>query len=106
MNYSLVALLLALVEVGAAATGYALGSVPVFSNVIIYGSPLYLVMNLFTSGSAFIDSNPLYMGFIAFHLIKYFCFIRAQLADDGNNMRLVAIALEAAYLATSAYYIY
>ena len=102
--YSLIVFLFTLAEVIAAAASYALQSQVIFANVVVYGSPFYLVMHLLSGDSAILAKNPLYISFAAFHLIKYFAFFQAQLKDDGGFLRIGAVLMEALYLATSAYY--
>ena len=102
---SIIILVMTLIEVIAALAGYVLHSNIVFQNVVIYGSPFYLAMNLLAN-STLILKNPLYIGFILFHLIKYYFFFRAQIVDDDNKPRILAIVLEIAYLAVSGYYLY
>jgi len=104
--YSLIVLLLTLVELGAAAGAYILHSAEVFSNVVVYGSPISLIMNLFHADSAWLDKYPVYLAFAAFHLIKYYCFSRALSLEEINAKRTIAVILEAVYLALSAFYIF
>ena len=73
--------------------------------LLVYGSPYYLIMNLFNSESAFLDQNPIYMGLLVFHIIKYFIIFRAQMGDDYVALRRSAIVLEALNLALSSYYV-
>jgi len=74
-------------------------------NALVYGSPFYLVMNLFNADSVLWDKNPLYLGLLVFHILKYFIIFRAQMGEDYVTLRRSAILMEAAYLGLSAYYI-
>jgi hypothetical protein len=71
---------------------------------LVYGSPLYLIMNMLNSDSMLLDSKPFFIIMFAFHIVKYFIIFRAQLRDDFTWLRWGSIVMEAAYLATSAYY--
>lgn len=103
--YSMIAFAITLIELSVAAISYVMQAKIVFYNLVVYGSPFYLAMNMLGSGSALIDQNPLYMLFIGFHVIKYFIFFRAQIVDDTNKLRSAAIVFEAIYLTLSAYYL-
>jgi len=102
--YSLIAFLFALAEIVAIAVSYAMHFQAVFANVVVYGSPFYMIMHLLSSDSAIMEKNPIYLLFAAFHLIKYFAFFQAQIKEDGGFLRTGAILMEALYLAASAYY--
>jgi len=102
--YSVIVFLFTLLEVGTIVVSYAMHSQMVFTNVVIYGSPLYMIMNLLGRDSAFLEKNPVYVLFALFHLIKYFSFFRAQMIEDSNVLLKLAIFMEAIYLAVGAYY--
>jgi hypothetical protein len=103
---SVIAFLMTFLQLAVAAGAFFLQAPIVFMNVVVYGSPFYLAMNLFKSGSALTDASPLFIGFILYHVIKYFFFFRAQMVDDSNGLRTMAIIFESIYLCLSAYYIY
>ncbi len=91
-----------------ALTGYAYvaRAQGLFSDMVINGSPFYLLMNIFNPGSPLIDGPPIYKLFLGFHIIKYFCLFRARLVDELPRMAMTAIFFEIAYLGISAYYLY
>jgi len=102
--YSLIVFFCALAEIAVTGISYVLHLQAVFTNIVVYGSPFYLVMHLLSSDSALIAQNPIYLLFAAFHLLKYFAFFRAQLKEGGGFLLTAAIVMEALYLAASAYY--
>ena len=102
--YTIIVFLCTLAEISALAAGYLLHSQAIFINVAVYGSPFYMVMNLLNRNSPFFETNPIYIGFAVFHLIKYAAFCRSQATEDRNFLRSAAIFMEAAYLAIGGYY--
>ena len=104
--FSAFAFLLTSLEMGIVILGYAIHSQPIFSNMVVYGSPFYMAMNLFGSNSLLADYNPLYIGFALFHIIKYVTIFRAQMVDDSNMLRHMAVLFEVIYLALSGYYLF
>ena len=105
LMYSVFAFILTALEVGAIIAGYSLQNQPLFYNVVVYGSPFYMLQNAFGSGSMWHETNLLYWGFAVFHVIKYLMIIQSQRADESNIMRTLAMFLEAGYIALSAYYL-
>jgi hypothetical protein len=103
--YSVLAFLLTTIEMSAVIGGYALQSQLVFYNMLVYGSPFYLIQNAFTSGSLIHEKNPIYWGFMLFHVIKYFVIFRAQFIEDSNILRTFALIFEALYIGLSSYYL-
>jgi len=103
--YSALAFLFTTIEMAAAIIGYAMQSQLIFYNVLVYGSPFFMLQNAFTSGSIIREQNPIYWGFLVFHLIKYFCIFRAQFIEDSNVLRTSALIFEALYIALSSYYL-
>ena len=101
---AILAFIITLGELGIVIGSALLQSHNTLYTALVYGSPFYLVMNLLNADSAFLDKNPLYMGLLAFHIIKYFIIFRAQMGDDYIALRRGAILMEAAYLGLSAYY--
>ena len=91
-----------------ALTGYAYvtRTQGLFSDMVINGSPFYLIMNIFNPGSPFIDGPKIYMGFFIFHVLKYFAIFRARIVDELPRTTMTAIFFEIAYLSISAYYLY
>jgi hypothetical protein len=104
--YSLIALLLTLLELGVAAGAFLLHFALIFSYVVVYGSPINLIMNLSNASSAWVDRNPIYLAFAVFHSIKYFCYFKARFLEGSNDKCTLAATLEAIYLVLSAYYTY
>ena len=102
--YSLILFLMTFAQTVLIVFSYVVHSQTVFTNVVIYGSPLYMISNLLGRDSAFFEKNPIYIGFALFHLIKYLCFCRSQMTEERNFLRNFAIIMEAAYLGLSAYY--
>lgn len=102
--YSLIVLLLTLLEVSVAVAGYALQSQALFYGALIYASPIYIFTHLLSNDSAFLEKSPIYIACAILHLIKYFSFFRAQMIEDLKWPFKAAIFLEATYLLASAYY--
>ncbi len=96
--------LLTLLEVVITFTSYAI-SKSVFTMVAIYGSPFYLLMNVFGSDSVIHTGNPLYLGMFIFHIMKYFALFYAQVAGDRGKLFWTAVIFESSYLAMCAYHI-
>ena len=104
MFYSIIVFLCTLTEVTTVALSYAMNAQVILTNAVIYGSPLYIIMNLLGKDSAFLEKNPIYIVFALFHVIKYLCFFRSQWVEDTNAMRKTAVIMEAMYLGACAYY--
>jgi hypothetical protein len=102
--YSAVVLILTLVQALIVAGSYFMGSSSVFLNVVVYGSPFYLLMTMISSASILVET-PIYMAAFIYHVFKYYVFFKAQLCDDSNWRRNFAIVLEAGYLALTGYYL-
>jgi hypothetical protein len=102
---ALLAFLITALELGVVAGGYLLESHSLLYNALVYGSPFYLLMNLLGGESALTSGNPLYLGLLAFHVVKYIIIFRAQLSGERPALRWLAILFEAAYLVLSSYYI-
>ena len=106
MLSSRLALLFVLIEWVAIIVGYSLQPAHALYNAFIYGSPIYMAINLFTHGSALLEHNPMFLGLFIFHILKYITIFKAQIGDDGNGLRLIAIILEVAYVLVSGYIMY
>jgi hypothetical protein len=102
--YSSVVLILALVQTLIVAGSYFMGSHAIFLNIVVYGSPFYLLMTLISSASMLIET-PIYMAAFIYHVFKYYVFFKAQLVDDNNLRRNLAILMEGGYLALTGYYL-
>lgn len=83
----------------------AMGAEEIFSLAVIYGSPLYLVMNLIKSVTSVLGADAIYIMLLAYHLFKYVLFFCAQLRGDRNFFFFMAIIFEAIYLGISGYYL-
>lgn len=104
--YSVILLLITLLQIVSVGVSYSLHAQEVFYVLAVYGSPIYLIMNLFTADSAWIAKNPVYLGLLGYHLVKYALFFRAR-AGEGGGLALTASTLfEAAYLGTGAYFLF
>ena len=103
--YSLVIFIFTLLQTAIIAGSFLLQWNAFFLGLVVYGSPFYLMMTLLGEDSAFLDTHPIYLGILGFHVVKYLVFFRAQMIDDGNWKRSCAIIMEAAYLVLSAYYL-
>ncbi|MBY0406299.1 MAG: hypothetical protein K2Q01_01290 [Rickettsiales bacterium] len=99
------AILMTFLELAATALAYVTHNEPLFSDMVLNGSPLYLIMNIFNPGSPIIDGKPIYLAFLIFHMLKYVFIVRARIVDEHPGMTMSAIALEAIYLAICGYYI-
>jgi len=106
MLFSRLSFLFVLVEWGAIAIGYFMHPAHALYNAFIYGSPIYMAINLFTQGSALLETNPVFLGVLVFHILKYATIFKAQVGDDGNGLRVLAIVLEILYVAFSGYLLY
>jgi hypothetical protein len=105
MIYSLSAFLITLIQLAIVVGSHALQYPNYFYNLLVYGSPFYLLMNIMTPDSALWDKNWLYILLLAYHVFKYFLVFRAQIVDDSNWYRHLAILFEAVYLCLSGYYL-
>lgn len=103
--YSTLVFLMTTLEMSAAIAGYLMQSQLIFYNVLIYGSPSYMLQNAFTSGSVLHQKNPIYWLFLFYHLLKYFFFFRANWLEEPNILRRLALLFEVIYIALSTYYL-
>lgn len=103
--YSIFAFIFTTLEMGAVLTGFALQNQLIFYNMLVYGSPFYLIQHAIGPGSIINEKNPIYIAFTLFHLIKYFVIFQAQRMDEPNIMRRSAILFEGLYVALSTYYL-
>jgi hypothetical protein len=102
--YSTITMIVTLIQLAVVLGSYALGMQELFTLVTIYGSPIYLVMNMLNADSAWVAKNPVYLMMFAYHIIKYALFFRARLSEGGSFRLTAAIVFEAAYLCISGYY--
>lgn len=102
--YSSVAFILTFVQTLIVVGSYFMGSPSVFLNVVVYGSPFYLLMTMISSASILVET-PIYMAAFIYHVFKYYVFFKAQLVDDNNLKRNLAILMEGGYLALTGYYL-
>jgi hypothetical protein len=91
-------------EMTAVLIGFA-KQMPLFYDMLVYGSPFYALQHAFTEGSMMYEKHLLYWGFLVFHLLKYFVIFQAQRKDEPNLIRNMALLFEAIYLSLSAYYL-
>lgn len=84
---------------------YQLEWTELFSLLALYGSPLYLVMHVFTEFSALLGKSPIYLLMLGYHIFKYFVIFLAQTKDGPNLWLTLAIVSEAGYLAIGTYYL-
>lgn len=103
--YSVVAFFITLVEVLIVGCGWLLQSTNLFYVWLIYGSPFYLISNIFNNESALLDRNPLYLAMLCFHILKYTIIFRAQIIEERTFWRIGAVLMEAGYLCLSAYFL-
>lgn len=103
--WSKLALLIVLIQTGVIVAGQMTSSFAVLHQMLIYGSPVSILINLFRSGSLLTDTTPVMIVMGAGHVFKYFTFAMAQIKEDGGGLLYTAIVLEAAYLAYSAYWL-
>jgi hypothetical protein len=99
-------MLFVLVEWGCIAYGMFGQSSKMLYHFFIYGSPVYLVMNIFTEGSALFETNMYIVLMSVFHVLKYVCIVQSQVLDDRNGTAITAILLEILYLSYSGYLLY
>lgn len=102
--YPVIAFLLVLGEILTVIVSFAIPSQAVFYTALVYGSPFYLVMNLFRSESVLFDS-PIYIAIGLFHVFKYLFMALAQIRNERGGLFYLAVVLEILYLCLSAYYI-
>jgi hypothetical protein len=103
--YSIFAFLLTTIEMGAVLAGFALQNQLIFFNMLVYGSPFYLIQHSIGPSSIINEKNPIYIAFLVFHVVKYFVIFQAQRLDEPNIMRRSAILFEGIYIALSTYYL-
>ncbi|NBO18776.1 MAG: hypothetical protein EBV03_06040 [Proteobacteria bacterium] len=89
----------------AIAAAFFLKNDALFSDMVINGSPFYLVMNLFNRDSAF-KGPGIYMVFLGFHVVKYLCIWRAKVSEEHPDLSVLSIGAEILYLCISGYYLY
>jgi hypothetical protein len=102
---TILAFLLTLFQLVLAAIGYGLETKMLFYNVVYYGSPFYLLMNMLGSDSVVSSGNPFYIGMFLFHLIKYTAIFRAQMYGERGALFWLAALFEVTYLGIGAYYL-
>ncbi len=100
------AVLFTFLEVAVTAFSYLTRAQAMFADMVIYGSPFYLLMNAFNPGSPFINGPKIYLAYFVFHVLKYFAIFRSRIVDEYPRMWVTAVFFEIIYLATSAYYLY
>ena len=103
--YSGVAFILVFLQALVAGITYATGATELFYDVVVYGSPFYLAMNMLTQFSVFFDVSPIYLFMFCFHILKYALIFRSQLTEDRNLWRTLAILGEIGYLSLAGYYL-
>jgi len=103
---TVLAFIMTLMEVLGLVFAYIAQAQGLFSDLVINGSPFYLIMNIFNSSSPFRDGKPIYMAYLIFHVFKYLFLFRGRISDEYPRMAISAIFLEIIYLGTSAYYLY
>lgn len=103
--YSLIAFFLTSGQLAVIATSYFLHSKNVLYELLIYGSPFYLLMNMLGADSAFAQKSILYVTLIAYHIFKYVMIVQAQIVDGRTTLRMLAVVFEVLYLVLSAYWV-
>ena len=103
--YSAIAFILTATEVGAVCAAFSLQLKVLFLDLVVYGSPIYMIQNAIGAGSILHEKNLLFIGFLGFHLIKYAMIIQAQRLEERNIMRALALMFEALYIVICAYYL-
>jgi hypothetical protein len=99
------ALFMTFLELALIGYAFATQTQGLFSDMVIYGSPFYLLMNIFNAGSPFTDGPKIYLAFFLFHVIKYIMLLRARLVDEAPAKTMLAIIFEGIYLCISGYYL-
>ena len=103
--WSALALIIVLVQDGAVVAGKLNPSFAPLHQLLLSYSPITILMNLFKSGPTLADITSIMIIMGLGHLFKYFTFAMAQLKEEASTMLYAAIALEAAYLAYSGYWL-
>ena len=106
MLYSILAFTLTLLELGTVLVAFFMRLKVLFAEMLIYGSPLYMLQNIDGSASSLYHRDALFMAFLAFHLIKYFTLHQAYHKDDENIPRNFALLFEGIYIGLSTYYLF
>ena len=106
MLFSRLALLFVLIEWAGILYGYFGQSAKALYHLFIHGSPITLAINLFNQGSALLETTPIIVVLLVFHILKYACIFKAQVSEDRNGGLMTAILLEILYLAYSGYLLY
>jgi len=102
--FSLLAFLLTFMQVLIINGSYLLEMKTTFYLWVVYGSPFYLVMHMLNSESAASDSNPIYLLFALYHVVKYLIMFKAQRNAERPGLFYTAVIFEIFYLCLSGYY--
>lgn len=102
--YSAVVFICGFAQLVFIAASYALGAQVAFSIAVLYGSPPYLILNLFNEESAFTGNTLLFVALIIYHVLKYLCIFLAQRSGYVGRYFYAGIAMEVCYLAITSYY--
>ena len=105
MAYSIIVFILSGVQLAIIGGSYLMEAPKIFYAALVYGSPFYLAKTIIGEQSFLYDKNPLYLGILIYHIVKYFFFMKAQRNDDDNKLRTMAVIFEITYLALSTYYL-
>ena len=92
-------------QLGAVLAGYFVPLPKLFDLTVIYGSPLFFIMNLLGSNSVAFDQNPLFPLIALFHVVKYLLLCRSQFIEERYSLHYLAVIFEVLYLVICARYI-
>jgi hypothetical protein len=105
MLYTILAFILTTLEMGSVVLSFAVQNQEIFYNMLVYGSPFYLIQHAFGAGSIINEKNPLYVALFLFHIIKYFIIFQSQRLEEPTLLRRMAVLFEALYIGLSTYYL-
>lgn len=66
--------------------------------LVIYGSPMFFIMNSLGEESVAFEANMLFPLLAAFHIFKYLCLARSQFGEERRSLHFLAVIFEAIYL--------
>ncbi|MDE3061033.1 MAG: hypothetical protein KGJ06_08475 [Pseudomonadota bacterium] len=102
-KYSFLTLLITSAELTVVIGSRIAESKNIFYSWLVYGSPLYLLMNLLSASAEYWKSNPILIALGVFHIFKYLLFFKARTSDVPNFLLPLSIVFEATYLILSGY---
>lgn len=94
-----------LAQLVAVALGYLVPMPRLFDAAVVYGSPLYFIMNLISTNSVAFEAHLLLPMIALFHVIKYLLLCRSQFTEQHHTTHCLAVMFEITYLVICAGYL-